>query len=207
MYGYPYFHSDDDVLNDAYRIAVGDLAGNVVPYRGGLLEKEEFCLLAGLDYTQPWTRDTAINVWYALAFADPDLCKNTLLSVLERADGKIRVAGSYGQSWDNVIWALGAYEYLLCHDDAEFLPFSLEVIANTLKEFEAQEFDAEKNLFGGRAVYADGVASYPDNIVAKLDKERVFALSTNCVYYRVYLICAEFAQRLGRPADSYLRKA
>ena len=207
MYGYPYFHSDDVVLNDAYRIAVGDLAGNVVPYRGGLLEKEEFCLLAGLDYTQPWTRDTAINVWYALAFADPDLCKKTRLSVLERGDGKIRVAGSYGQSWDNVIWALGAYEYLLCHDDAEFLPFSLEVIANTLKEFEAQEFDAEKNLFGGRAVYADGVASYPDNIVAKLDKERVFALSTNCVYYRVYLICAEFAQRLGRPADSYLRKA
>lgn len=47
MYGYPYFHSDDVVLNDAYRIAVGDLAGNVVPYRGGLLEKEEFCLLAG----------------------------------------------------------------------------------------------------------------------------------------------------------------
>ena len=36
MYGYPYFHSDDVVLNDAYRIAVGDLAGNVVPYRGGL---------------------------------------------------------------------------------------------------------------------------------------------------------------------------
>ena len=134
MYGYPYFHSDDVVLNDAYRIAVGDLAGNVVPYRGGLLEKEEFCLLAGLDYTQPWTRDTAINVWYALAFTDSALCKNTLLSVLERADGKIRVAGSYGQSWDNVIWALGAYEYLLCHDDAEFLPFSLEVIANTPKK-------------------------------------------------------------------------
>ena len=39
MYGYPYFHSDDVVLNDADRIAVGDLAGNVVPYRGGLLEK------------------------------------------------------------------------------------------------------------------------------------------------------------------------
>lgn len=71
MYGYPYFHSDDVVLNDAYRIAVGDLAGNVVPYRGGLLEKEEFCLLAGLDYTQPWTQGTAINVWYALAFARP----------------------------------------------------------------------------------------------------------------------------------------
>lgn len=204
---YPYFHSDNAQLNDAFRIAVGDLSGNVVPYRGGILKKEEYCLLAGLDYSQPWTRDAAINIWYALSLSEPELCKNTLLSVLERAEGKLRVAGSYEQNWDNIIWAIGAHEYLLANEDPDFLSFAFGVIGNTLEYFEKNELDEEKNLFNGRAVYADGVASYPDNIVKKLDREKIFALSTNCVYYKAYLICARFAKQLGRPEAKYLRKA
>ena len=108
MFSPPFFVSDNKQLNEAFRIAVGDIAGNIVPYKGGVLKAEKPCLMAGLDYEQPWTRDTAINIACALALTDGEVSKNTLLSVLEEKNGKTVVAGSYGQTWDNVIWTLGA---------------------------------------------------------------------------------------------------
>ena len=208
MFYPPFFVSDNKLLNEAFRIAVGDIAGNIVPYRGGVLKQEEPCLMAGLDYEQPWTRDTAINITYALALMDGDVCKNTLLSVLEEKNGKTVVAGSYGQTWDNVIWTVGAYEYLQFHNDDEFLRFAFEVSVNTLHEYEKSSFSQELNLFSGQAVYADGIASYPDNIVRKIESNQpIYALSTNCVYYRVYRICAEMAAKLGLANDEYTEKA
>ena len=207
MRPFPYFECDDKTLNDAFRIACGDVEGNVVPYRGGLLAQREPCLLAGLDYTQPWTRDAAINTWYALAMADGEVTKNTLLSVVETKGGKPVVAGSYGQAWDNAVWALGAREYLAFHDDADFCAFAAEVLRNTLAEYEETAFSEDVGLFSGRAVYADGIASYPDNVANKLDKEPLYALSTNCVFCEAYRICARLAQKCGLPHLAYAQKA
>ena len=205
---YPFFLSDCKTLNEAFRIAVGDLSGNALPYAGGLLDKEKFCLMAGLDYEQPWTRDTAINIRYALSLMDKELCRNTLLSVLEKKDGKSIVAGSYGQTWDNIIWAIGADAYLAVNDDPEFFRLALEVTKNTLTLYENTHFNAELNLFSGQAVYADGIASYPDNVVEKLQTgQDVYALSTNCVYYKAYRICADMAKKAGQPYKEYERKA
>ena len=47
----PVFESDSKELNLAWRIAVGDIVGNIKPYQAGLLEKSEPCLVAGLDYS------------------------------------------------------------------------------------------------------------------------------------------------------------
>ena len=63
----PYMETDNKLLNDAYRIATGDIVGNIVYYQNGLLTEEKPCMIAGLDYNTPWTRDTAINIWNALS--------------------------------------------------------------------------------------------------------------------------------------------
>lgn len=208
MYSYPSFTSDNKTLNEAFRIAVGDIVGNILHYGGGLLSEEKPCLMAGLDYEQPWTRDTAINIWYALAMLDGEICKNTLLSVLETKDGKPVVAGSYGQTWDNVIWGIGAAEYLAFHDDPEFFSLAQSVLENTLQLYEATHFSKQLNLFSGEAVYADGIASYPDNIAEKIkNHEAIYALSTNCVYYQIYRICAEMAKKSKKPFRAYEEKA
>ena len=55
----PYLETDNKLLNDAYRIAAGDIVGNIVYYQNGLLTEEKPCMIAGLDYNTPWTRDTA----------------------------------------------------------------------------------------------------------------------------------------------------
>ena len=57
----PTLSTDNGTVNAAFRIAVGDLLGNVAPFKDGLLEKPVPVILAGLDYGTPWTRDASIN--------------------------------------------------------------------------------------------------------------------------------------------------
>lgn len=71
----PYMETDNKLLNDAYRIAAGDIVGNIVYYQNGLLTEEKPCMIAGLDYNTPWTRDTAINIWNALSILSPEVSK------------------------------------------------------------------------------------------------------------------------------------
>ncbi len=55
---------DHRAAHDAFRIAIGDLLGNVQLYQDGLLDQPVPVILAGLEYDTPWTRDAAINAWF-----------------------------------------------------------------------------------------------------------------------------------------------
>jgi len=228
MINYIFFESDSLELNKAYRIAVGDLVGNIMPYKDGLLEEEAPCLLAGIYYNTPWTRDTAINVWNALAILSPEVSKNTLLSVCCKKEGKEYIGIGYNQYWDCIVWVIGAYQYCKVNCDDEFLRRVFQITLNTLDKYEKEEFDDEKNLFRGPAVYGDGTAAYPDKygIVKNYsscvldwgetypEKKTengygipMFSLSTNCVYSIVYDICVEMAEKLGENKKPFKEKA
>ncbi len=49
----PTLNTDNGNVNAAFRIGVGDLLGNVGPFKDGLLEKPVPVILAGLDYNTP----------------------------------------------------------------------------------------------------------------------------------------------------------
>lgn len=221
----PYFFSDHEVLNRAARIAAGDIAGNCIPFQDGLLEEEKICIMAGLDYNTPWTRDTAINTMNALCISHKEVAYHTLLSVCTKKDGQTYIGGQY---WDAMIWAIGAWQYYLVHSDADFLAFAAKTIKNSLKEFEDTEFDEETGLFKGAAVYGDGVAAYPDKYAAVRDHcsgildwaadhaasytgkgypITMKALSTNCVYYAAYRIAAAMQELIGEASDLFTQKA
>jgi hypothetical protein len=106
----PALRTNNRTLNDAYRIAIGDLVGNVMPFKSGLLERPAPVILAGLDYGRPWTRDASINAWNGASLIMPEIARNTLLSVVERSDGGIRIGGQY---WDCIVWATGAWHHYL----------------------------------------------------------------------------------------------
>ena len=89
----PSLTTDNRTIHDAYRIAIGDLVGNVAPYQSGLLERPVPVILAGLDYGTPWTRDASINAWNGASLIVPQVARDTLLSVLKRTDGGVRVGG------------------------------------------------------------------------------------------------------------------
>ncbi len=220
------FESSSKLLKQAFDIAMDDMLGNIKPYRDGLLSEKRGCLLAGRDYDTPWTRDTAINVWNALAFADRETAENTLLSVLERReDGRVYIGGEY---WDCIIWAQGAMSFIEITGDTSFAHTAKEAVCNSLRFFEKTEFDPQKGLFRGPAVYGDGVAAYPDKYananssgikfwqLQPENKDKVcpvgvgipmFCLSTNCVYFRAYQAAAEFCRILGLDGTEYTEKA
>ena len=136
----PYMETDNKLLNDAYRIAAGDIVGNIVYYQNGLLTEEKPCMIAGLDYNTPWTRDTAINIWNALSILSPEVSKNTLLAVLEEEEGNIYIGGQY---WDSIIWMIGAREYCRFHKDDNFYRLAFEAGRNSVHRLEEDEFDEE----------------------------------------------------------------
>ena len=210
----PSLQSGDRSLDDAFRIAMGDIHGNIMMYRDGLLNDERPCLMAGLDYDTPWTRDAAINVWNAALLLPREVCRDTLLSVLERVDGKITIGGQY---WDAIIWVVGAWEWYLVSGDMGFLEIAYEATRNSLDVLERTELDERTGLFRGPAVYGDGVAAYPDRYVPQPDQSSgilawpdanpaartadgygipMHALSTNCVYARAYELAARIAEEL-----------
>lgn len=220
----PYMETDNKLLNDAYRIAAGDIVGNIVYYQNGLLTEEKPCMIAGLDYNTPWTRDTAINIWNALSILSPEVSKNTLLAVLEEEEGNIYIGGQY---WDSIIWMIGAREYCRFHKDDNFYRLAFKAGRNSVHRLEEGEFDEEDGLFRGPAVYGDGIAAYPDKyskcpnqgsgILEWVDYPGnpvypkgygipMKALSTNCVYFKAYEILAEMASGLASPRKSSRKK-
>jgi len=213
----PTLCTDNGTVNAAFRIAVGDLMGNVSPFKDGLLEKPAPVILAGLDYNTPWTRDASINAWNGASLIMPDVARNTLLSVLVRSGGKVRIGGQY---WDAIVWTTGAWQHYLYTGDREFVALALEVTRNSLDYFEQTEFDAADNLFRGPG-WSDGVAAYPDEYAdaggssgivdwpkhnpSKVSKPGygipMKALSTNCLYYNAYVIAEKMAVELKAPVD------
>lgn len=199
---FPRFETNDATLNRAYRIAIGDIVGNIAPDAAGLLETPGPCFRAGLDYPQQWTRDNAINTWNGGGLLFPEVARNSLLAVLARTEGGVRITGEY---WDSIIWAQGAWAYYLYTGDEAFLALARDTVVNTLRFFERTEFDAAKGLFRGGALIQDGVAAYPDRYAAHgtgaikewpayhpQDRAKtgeglpIMALSTNCLYLAAY---------------------
>ena len=219
-----YFACDDETLTKAYQIALQDYNSNVHLYKDGILTQQEPCIMAGAGYNTPWTRDTAINVYNAVALLERDVALNTLYSVLKKTGSNYQIDGQY---WDAVIWSIGAFRYYTVTGDTEFLKIAQNALSNSLKRFEREEFDSSDNLFRGAAVYGDGIAAYPDrysegvgssgiegwvgahpdekvNIGAGLPMK---ALSTNCVYYQAYVVLAQMNDILGIETETPLKKA
>lgn len=214
---FPYLITDNKNINTAYRLAVANLAANILPFKDGILEKEEPVIIAGLGYKTPWTRDAAINTWNAGGLVCPDVSLNTLKSVLTPYKDGYRIGGEY---WDAIIWVIGAWYQYLYTGDRDFLKTAYNATANSLEYFENTEFDAKLNLFRGPACYGDGISAYPD-IYAKdvgsgiasfaivhkdlCDKTGVgipmHTLSTNCLYYYAYVLADKMAETLGRTAQ------
>ena len=215
----PVLRTNQRTLNDAYRIAIGDLVGNVSLFQDGLLDEPVPVILAGLDYGTPWTRDASINAWNGVSLIMPDVARNTLLSVLDRTDGEVRIGGQY---WDCSVWTTGAWHHYLYTGDREFRALAMEATRNSLAYFETTEFDATENLFRGPG-WSDGVAGYPMEYAdsggssaildwPKCNPDKISspgygipmkALSTNCLYYHAYVTAGNMAQALGIPPDPH----
>jgi len=216
----PSLDTDNSTLNEAFRIAIGDLFGNVSAYKYGNAVfapvKRPSLILAGLHYDTPWTRDAAINAWNGASLIMPEVSRDTLFSILDAPS----ISGLFisGQYWDAMIWTTGAWDHYLYTGDKDFLVTALEATKYSLVHFEQEEFDEKTGLFRGPG-WSDGVAGYPDAYAdaggsssildwPKHNPDKVSkpgygipmeALSTNCIYYNAY-VTAEKMKAALKPA-------
>lgn len=218
----PELRTNSRVMNEAFRIAIGDLLGNVSPYQAGLLPESRPVILAGLRYYMPWTRDAAINAWNGSSLILPDVTRDTLLSVLVSEHGTPLIGdGGNRQYWDVMVWTTGAWYHYLNTGDRDFLTLALAATANTLERLEQNEFDPQDGLFRGPG-WSDGVAGYPleyantggdsaiyswpmfnrDHVVAQGFGIPMKALSTNCLYYAAYVTAGAMARELALPVHA-----
>jgi glycogen debranching enzyme len=225
-------HKESDTVAMTFHVALGDIVTSVRNHKGGLLTDYAPCLYAGIDYYGPWTRDASLNIWNGAGLLMPEVARNTLLSVLNPdKSGRSFIDGEY---WDCMLFVTGAWEYYLQTGDKPFLKTVLEASVNTLRQLEENEFDPALNLFRGGAFFQDGISAYPalysktgvytggqwvanikkwveENPALKVKKGfglPMFALSSNCIYYRAYTLLPLMQAQLGqKPDPAFARKA
>ena len=89
----PLLKTGNKFIDKAFAIACGDLAGNIGPYRSGLLKTEAPVIRAGLQYSAPWTRDASFNTWYAGCAPCRSEAPGLVALATERAADGVRVLG------------------------------------------------------------------------------------------------------------------
>ena len=172
----------------------------------GLLN-HHYMLRAGRAYKTPWTRDASINTWQAMNFIDPKVSRTTLLAVCDlNKEGKPVIQPDV-QTWDQIVWSVGAYNYYLSTGDVEFLSVAHGIIGRALETHRNNRFNEEYGLFVGGSFFNDGIAGYPLSCHQQGQKssfapdhpvvETIMCLSTNCLYCEAYRIYAEFSELLG----------
>ena len=209
----PSLSTDSHLADWAFRIALGDIVGNIVPSCAGMANGAP-SLMAGLTY-EAWTRDAAINVWNGLPALLPVVARDTLLGEVN-AEKELR-----GQYWDAVVWVTGAWQYFLWAGDREFLSLAREVSTNWLGRMEREEL-GEDGLFRGAACFQDGISGYGDRYAncggsscisdwpAANPSERaapgvglpMSALSTNCLYLNAYDLIGKMDAALGEQPEA-----
>lgn len=172
----------------------------------GLL-KYPYMIRAGRNYKTPWTRDASINTWQGMNFIDPQVSYTTLFAVCDLDKKGEVVIQPDVQTWDQIVWAIGAYNYYLSTGDEDFLKIAFGVIERALTTHRKRRFNEKFGLFLGGSFFNDGIAGYPlscheegnNNSFAPAHPvvETIMCLSTNCLYCEAYRVYAELSLRFG----------
>lgn len=184
--------------------------------------------MAGLYYGSPFIRDLSINIWNGFSMISPEVSRNSLYSLMAlNKNNKLFIAG-VGGYWDQLIFTIGSWQYYLATGDKALLSKVYEAVTNTLIILEKEEYSEKFGLFRGPAVYGDGVSAYPKiyteseisevktGFYSGIEKWPQYnpsrrspvghgipmhALSTNLVYYQVYVLLSEIEDELKVSSD------
>ena len=163
-------------------------------------------LRAGGGYPTPWTRDAAVNAWFAGSWLVPETARTTLLAVTDVTDG-VRHVQRDNQWWDKVVWVVGAWHHAQVTDNREFLRTAFEVASGLMEEMSPRLVDG---LYRGPSFFNDGISGYPappaqpddggsSFVLDHAGTDELAALSTNCLYVGARRALTAMASALGEP--------
>ena len=177
----------------------------------GLL-RHPYMIRAGRNYKTPWTRDASINTWQAMNFIDPEVSRTTLFAVCDVNEKGEPVIQPDVQTWDQIVWSVGAYNYYLVTGDEEFIKTAYSIIGRALSTHRKNRFNETYGLFRGGSFFNDGISGYPlscheegnNNSFAPAHPvvETIMCLSTNCLYCEAYRIYGELSEKFGQTVEA-----
>ncbi|MWA07950.1 alpha-L-rhamnosidase-related protein [Streptomyces sp. BA2] len=169
------------------------------------------CYQTGKSWRYVWTRDVAYSADLGLTAVDAERMRNTLAFKLsERRDGSgdtqiiqdTGTGGSYPNSTDRVVWALGASEIVNWLPDGErqaFATKSYEAIRNTVEHDRKAVFDQGDGLYLGEHSFLDwreqSYADWTKDDVGAIATSR--ALSTNVAHWAAIDAASHLAADAG----------
>ncbi|ADB32958.1 hypothetical protein Kfla_3906 [Kribbella flavida DSM 17836] len=163
---------------------------------------------AGGGYSDPWTRDAAINSWHAASLLAPKVAAYTLRKVC--GDG---VVAQDNQWWDQIIWVIGAYHHCVVTGDLAFAEQALAIGKASLEILRRDRFDPATGLYRGPALMQDGIAGLPEPpyqpgspssfVLDHPGSDEIRCLSTNAVYTEALRCLGQLAALLGTDSDPY----
>lgn len=201
--------SRGDNLRACYSAALHNLldVNTIADAADGTAEGAAY-LRAGGGYSEPWTRDAAINSWHAASLLSPEVAKHTLQKVC--TDGLI---AQDDQWWDHIIWVIGARHHHLVTGDAGFAAEAFRIGAASLDILRRDRFDSRSGLYRGPALMQDGIAGYPeppyqpDNpssfVLDHPVSRDIRCLSTNAVYVGALGCLEQLAAEAGADPEPY----
>ncbi|MFC5834412.1 MGH1-like glycoside hydrolase domain-containing protein [Nonomuraea insulae] len=167
---------------------------------------------AGGGYPAPWTRDASINAWYAASLLSPDAARDTLLAVTGG-----RLVQQDDQWWDQIIWAVAAWNHVLVTGDEDFLARAYPIAMATMEILDKERLDGRYGLYRGGAVMQDGISGYPEPpndpdidssfVLDYPQSHSIMCLSTNAVYVGAHRALARMAAALGDDERPHLARA
>lgn len=184
---YPQYQSPQ-VLSDAlYNMSLEEMQQNI---------REDGTLMAGAKWEGVWTRDVSYSVILALAIADPEAAKRSLMQKVT-VDGRIIQDTGTGGSWpvssDRMIWAIAAWEIYKVTGDKNWLSQAYSIIKNSVNSDIATLSNPQTGLFYGESSFMDWrEQSYPTWADPR-DIYKSQCLSTNIIHYQTYTILASMA--------------
>ncbi|MFG2894065.1 hypothetical protein [Streptomyces sp. NPDC048248] len=196
---------DDARLNRTDEVSDGSYNhGDPVECPGG-------CYITGKSWTYVWTRDVSYSADLGLTPADPERMRNTLAFKLsDRRDGSgdtqiiqdTGTGGSYPNSTDRVVWALGAGEIINWLPDGKrqaFAAKAYDAIRNTVEHDRKVVFDTGDGLYRGEHSFLDwreqSYADWTKDDVATIASSR--SLSTNVAHWVALDTAARLAAGAG----------
>ncbi|SFC18900.1 hypothetical protein SAMN05421780_103209 [Flexibacter flexilis DSM 6793] len=188
---FPQYQSPQLLSDALYNMSLEEMQQNI---------RADGALMAGAKWEGVWTRDVSYSIILALAIADPEAAKRSLMQKLT-ADWRIIQDTGTGGSWpissDRMIWALAAWEIYKVTGDKAWLSQAYSIIQNSVKADLATLANPQTGLFYGESSFMDWrEQSYP----AWADPRDIYksqCLSTNIIHYQTYKVLASIAFEKG----------
>ena len=207
----PQYTAENMPISEAlYNLTMQEVLENIFTEKSHITGEPIEVFYTGANWPKVWTRDTAMSVQYALAWALPEQSGNSLL---QKIQGDPRewtedtgTGGSYPNSTDRIIMALAGWEIYLATGDTEFLETIYDVTAYTLEKDFHVNYDPNTGLFKGETSGLDHRSkTYPDWMDEGYfsDIMESKASGTNIEYAVAFKVLEQASEILGKdPAET-----